>query len=665
MQTIFSYGPNDGMITNRIKIFYLLFFCISLSSQTQIPDYLTGENWDTAAKWTLAPAHDSVVKLTHFNGIHDDGIKLTYHLSPGRTEGSWVRMLKTPIVGFTEDQPVVMLIRADAYDDIELKFVDEDGSVFLKRYALNNRYKEWHHIVIYLADTHYGWGGNQSFGKLSTFEIAFSGDSSGSVWMDEIGIGKPDLVSGCFLDPYRESAGTGFMQRRASEMSAEDDFVYEYLEVMQDHSSADGFLLTNDEKTTLVSTFNSSLTVMAFILKNQKARAEKILDFYAAAIDSNNQDIAKQDFFYNGEARGYYQQINITDYKRGGGIEDRWIGDIAWLLIAFKHYQQKYGEKPEYQKVVTLIKDLLISFFKEVDEDCGCVQTGWQDGDTRFDTSCHHEGNIDCYAVFKLCDEEVYAQKVRNWLVKELSKNNLPLDTYTWRVLAFDEEAQDICNIPEFDMQYRKKYFIEQDSLYGFYPYANIDVSNIWTEGNGHMACAQLLYGDKERGFFYANQFDPMLLEYVLYGKMIKTLPYAINKTGDFSWIDPTIGAVSSASWYIFAKNAFNPLALKQLPVGEITASENIIPNSVVLHQNCPNPFNASTIIKFILAEQVHITLEVYDLLGQRVALLLQKSLPEGVYEITFSAPHLPSGIYFYKIQGKNVNTAKKMILIR
>jgi hypothetical protein len=649
-------------MANHIKKSFLIFFCLSLSGQVKIPDYVPGESWDTISKWTLAPEHNSIIKLAHYaEGINNDGIEVAYHLSPGQSTGSWVRMIKTSIEGFTENHPVVLLLKANAYDDIELKFIDKDGSVFLKRYSLNNRYTEWRQIVLYLSDTQYGWGGDQLFGELGSFEIAFSGDSTGTVWLDEIGIGTPGLLSGCFLDPYRESSGIGFEQRRKLKMVAEDDLVLKYLKVLQDHSSPSGNLLTNDEKTTLVSTFNSSLVVMAYILKNQRARAEKILDFYAAGIDSNNQDIAKQNFFYNGEARGFYQQIHITDYKRGGNIEDRWIGDMAWLLIAYKYFQQQYGEKSEYQRVINLIKDLLISFYKEVDENCGCVQTGWQDGDTRFDTSCHHEGNIDCYAVFKLCGEEDYAQKVKNWLLKELSEKNLPLDTYTWRVLAFDEQAHNICNIPEFDMQYRKKYFFNQDSVYGFYPFANIDVNNIWTEGIGHMACAQLFYGDRERGFFYADQFDPLILTYELYGQIIRTLPYAVSRAGDFSWIDPEIGTVSSAAWYLFAKNSFNPLALKLVSV----ESENVLPTSVRLYQNYPNPFNTETKISFTLTEQQPISVEVYNLLGQRVALLLKKALPPGLHGINFNAHYLASGIYFYKLQGKNINKVKKMILLR
>lgn len=646
---------------NTVYFLFISFF-IPVQIWAQIPDYLISKNWDNKNNWILVPLNDSSIRLNERDGINHDGIEINYQLSPGRREAAWVRMFKKPVTGFTPDHPIVLLIKAEAYDDIELKFIDRDGSVFLKRYTMNNRYKAWTHIVIYLDDTQYGWGGNQTFDTIDSFEIAFSGDSSGTVWMDEIGIGQPDLISGCFLDPYRDSDGYGFQQRRAEEMSEEDVSVLDYLTIIQDYSSPAKMLLTNDEKTTLVSTFNSGLAAMAFTLKGQKERAERILNFYAAAVDSNNQDINVQNFFYNGMARGFYQQMNITDYQRGGGIEDRWIGDMAWLLLAFKYYQQTYGVKPAYDKVITLIKDLLISFYKDVDEDCGCIQTGWQDGDTRFDTSCHHEGNIDCYAVFKLCGEDFFAQKVKIWLERELSGKDLPLDTYTWRVLAFDEPAPVLCNIPEYDMQYRKKYFFGQDSIYGFYPFADIDVTNIWTEGTGHMACAQLFYGDTERGYFYANQLDPLLLNYNLYGRPVKTLPYAVNQSGDFSWIDPDIGTVSSAAWYIFAKNAFNPLALKVIAKN---GSESSIPATHFLYQNYPNPFNTNTKIKFFLPGPEFVRLEVYNLAGQQIASLIHAIMNSGIHEIDFSGRHLPSGIYFYRLEAGKFISVRKMTLVK
>ena len=147
-----------------------------------------------------------------------------------------------------------------------------------------------------------------------------------------------------------------------------------------------------------------------------------------------------------------------------------------------------------------------------------------------------------------------------------------------------------------------------------------------------------------------------------MYGQAIKTLPYALNTTGDFAWINPEIGAVSSVAWYIFAKNGFNPLALK-----DINQIDSVIstPETAVLYQNYPNPFNGATKIKFILKEQTPVCLEVFNVLGQRIALLLNNTLSNGQHEIEFSASTHPSGIYLYRLQTGQKNIIKKMILIK
>jgi hypothetical protein len=658
-------------LINKFIILLNIFLHSCLYTQPIIPDYLTQKNWDSCSQWIFDREKDSILKCSPFNGIHNDGICFEYHLSPGRSGYSYVRIIKNQIEGFSEDHPIALLIKANAHDDIELKFVDEGGSVFGKRYSIRNRYHDWNHIIIYLDDTQYWWGGDSTFGKLYSFEIAFSGDSSGTVWIDEIGIAKPEIQRGLFLDPYRESAGLGFLQRRDVEMNDEDPLVLKYLKVLQDYSSSDGLVLPNNENTTLVSTFNNSLAAMVFIIKNQKERAENILDFYAAAADSNNQDCTKQAFFCKGEMRGFYQQIHITDYTRGGEVEDRWIGDMAWLMMAYKHYEKKYGQKSEYRHVVGLIRNLLISFYKAMNNNTGYIQTGWQDGDTRFDTTGHVEGNIGCYAALKHCGEDDAAEKVRNWLNNQLIGNDLPLDNYTWRALAFCEPDSAVINIPEFDFRFKKKIYVDDDSIYGFYPFPNISVNNIWTEGIGHMACAQWYFGERSRGYYYANQFDPLLLSYDLYGNTIRTLPYAVNRTGEFTSIDTTTGSVSSACWYVFAKNGFNPLCVDcNITNGVRDLSFYSVSERFKIWPNFPNPFNSYTKIVYRLREMGEVTLKIYNIQSQLVRVLVDEVQKSGEHTVlwdglTEDGVDVTSGVYFYRIECREKVKTRKMVLLK
>ena len=96
--------------------------------------------------------------------------------------------------------------------------------------------------------------------------------------------------------------------------------------------------------------------------------------------------------------------------------------------------------------------------------------------------------------------------------------------------------------------------------------------------------------------------------------------------------------------------------------VKEIT---DLVPVAFELGQNYPNPFNPSTTIKFSVPEAGLVTLRVFNLLGQEVATLLNSEKTAGVYEATFDASTLSSGIYFYTLEAKNFSSTKKMVLLK
>ncbi|MFC2103664.1 T9SS type A sorting domain-containing protein [Bacteroidota bacterium] len=84
------------------------------------------------------------------------------------------------------------------------------------------------------------------------------------------------------------------------------------------------------------------------------------------------------------------------------------------------------------------------------------------------------------------------------------------------------------------------------------------------------------------------------------------------------------------------------------------------------LFQNYPNPFNPETTIRFQIPEPGIVILEVYDILGQRVARLLNQELNSDSYEVVFNGSHLASGVYFYTVNIKDkFFDAKKMVLLK
>ena len=88
-------------------------------------------------------------------------------------------------------------------------------------------------------------------------------------------------------------------------------------------------------------------------------------------------------------------------------------------------------------------------------------------------------------------------------------------------------------------------------------------------------------------------------------------------------------------------------------------------PEGFQLAQNYPNPFNPTTVINFTIPKSGHVTLKVYNSLGQEVATLMDGFSPAQTYDITFNGSGLASGVYFYSLKYDNNSISKKMILMK
>jgi hypothetical protein len=110
---------------------------------------------------------------------------------------------------------------------------------------------------------------------------------------------------------------------------------------------------------------------------------------------------------------------------------------------------------------------------------------------------------------------------------------------------------------------------------------------------------------------------------------------------------------------------------LKQIDFDGIFEYSNVIQiqgpsiNEFRLFQNYPNPFNPVTNIKFQLAKDDNVRLDVYNEIGQRVATLLDKYTKAGSYTVKFDAGNLPSGVYLYRIQSGNYSATNKLIYLK
>ena len=89
------------------------------------------------------------------------------------------------------------------------------------------------------------------------------------------------------------------------------------------------------------------------------------------------------------------------------------------------------------------------------------------------------------------------------------------------------------------------------------------------------------------------------------------------------------------------------------------------IVNGFELSQNYPNPFNPSTSIKYSVAQDGFVNVSVFNLIGEKVATLVNSNMKAGSYELNFNAASLSSGVYFYSIEAGNFKAVRKMMLMK
>jgi hypothetical protein len=125
--------------------------------------------------------------------------------------------------------------------------------------------------------------------------------------------------------------------------------------------------------------------------------------------------------------------------------------------------------------------------------------------------------------------------------------------------------------------------------------------------------------------------------------------------------------------WYIMYRSLdnsndyvyFNFNATDSSKITSINSLEMANLKSFMLHQNYPNPFNPTTTINYSLAKEGHVKINVYNILGGKVAAIVNENKQVGSYSVNFNAADLPSGIYFYRLEAGQFTQVKKMMLLK
>lgn len=149
-------------------------------------------------------------------------------------------------------------------------------------------------------------------------------------------------------------------------------------------------------------------------------------------------------------------------------------------------------------------------------------------------------------------------------------------------------------------------------------------------------------------------------------GQFIKIANVGANST-NFTDYELNVGGPLTAYYKVSAKNGTR--ISNYTPTLNIRAGFNknsiVLNNVFELRQNYPNPFNANTKIAYQVPKNSFVNLAVTDILGNKVAELVNEQKEPGLYEINFDASNLPTGNYFYILRADNFVNVKKLILLK
>ena len=137
-------------------------------------------------------------------------------------------------------------------------------------------------------------------------------------------------------------------------------------------------------------------------------------------------------------------------------------------------------------------------------------------------------------------------------------------------------------------------------------------------------------------------------------------------------WILTYISSIYFSYYWIGIDGA-GPLPKTLEWMGEtILGVENTpeYPESFILHDNFPNPFNPVTNISFELPMYTDVNLTIYNLMGQSITTLVDTKMESGYHQVSWNGSdafgnQMPSGVYFYKVTTENATKTNKMLLLK
>lgn len=174
-------------------------------------------------------------------------------------------------------------------------------------------------------------------------------------------------------------------------------------------------------------------------------------------------------------------------------------------------------------------------------------------------------------------------------------------------------------------------------------------------------------------GFLYRGTNAPELKGRYVYADFVSGNIWSLDWDGETASDNQLIDSFNQYQLITFGEDQNRELYLGSLD-GNIYTFESVAtgneisaetPSNIQLHQNYPNPFNPATVISYQLKVNSEVSLEIFNMLGQKIDVLEKGRKSAGIHSVTFDAAHIPSGIYIYKLQAGEEVLTRKMTLMK
>ena len=213
---------------------------------------------------------------------------------------------------------------------------------------------------------------------------------------------------------------------------------------------------------------------------------------------------------------------------------------------------------------------------------------------------------------------------------------------------------QNADSIDLFESESNKNIYLQRDSSYG----GGIAKGFVRHNNNQSDSAKNVI-------LYAISNTDNKIYNYS-FSKSIGNFEIPALPSGNYTLVTDLVGfesSVSSSFTIDVTQDTVQNIELLLLPTS-VEYTPQIV-NSFDLSQNYPNPFNPTTTIEFSISESSDVVLSIFNVLGQKVAVLINDNLEYGKYKIQFDASQLSSGIYIYQLKSNSTFISKKMELLK